>query len=123
MRVIEQKSQFGASNWLSLLPLSLFEYILLNKRKHTDAISLRYNRDVKGLAYNCPYDLSKICNEVETEPVLQPETSEHLPVNAVQCDEARLHFRAGGFWRKFSYYLVQWLHVLFHIFISSKEVC
>ena len=58
---------------ISLLPLSLFEYILLNKRKHTDAISLRYNRDVKGL-----YDLSKICNDVETEPVLQPETSEPL---------------------------------------------
>ena len=44
--------------------------------------------------------MSKVCNDVETEPALQPITREHLPASTIQGDDARLDVRARGFWRK-----------------------
>ena len=130
LRIVEQTSQPGASNWLSVLPLSEHGFVL-NKREFRDAMCLRYNRDLKGLPSNCPcgqtFDvnhamnckkggfviirhndirdfeanlLSKVCNDVETEPALQPITREHLPASTIQGDDARLDVRARGFWRK-----------------------
>ena len=53
LRIVEQTSQPGASNWLSVLPLSEHGFVL-NKREFRDAMCLRYNRDLKGLPSNCP---------------------------------------------------------------------
>ena len=130
LRIVEQTSQPGASNWLSVLPLSEHGFVL-NKREFRDAMCLRYNRDLKGLPSNCPcrqtFDvnhamnckkggfviirhndirdfeanlLSKVCHDVETEPALQPITREHLPASTIQGDDARLDVRARGFGRK-----------------------
>ena len=44
--------------------------------------------------------LSKVCNDMEIEPPLQPITTEKLPNSALKGDEARPDVRARGFWRK-----------------------
>ena len=44
--------------------------------------------------------LSKVCNDVQTEPELQPLTGEQLNRGTIKGDEARLDVRARGFWRR-----------------------
>ena len=107
-RVIEQTRHQGASNWLGVLPLAEHGFIL-NKREFSDALTLRYNLNIRGLPSQCLYGqifdityamnckrggfitmchneirdfeanlLSKVCNDVETEPTLQPVPKEQL---------------------------------------------
>ena len=41
--------------------------------------------------------LTKVCNDVETEPELQPLSGEHI--SGLTGDEARPNIRAQGIWR------------------------
>ena len=59
-------------------------------------VTMRHN-DIRDFEANL---LSKICNDVEIEPPLQPVTNEQLPTGSIQGDDARLDVRARGFWRK-----------------------
>ena len=43
--------------------------------------------------------LAKVCNDVETEPPLQPITTERFSNSTLKGDEARPDIRARGFWR------------------------
>ena len=44
--------------------------------------------------------LSKVCNDVEAEPTLQPVTGEILPTAGAAGDDAKPDVRARGFWRR-----------------------
>ena len=44
--------------------------------------------------------LNDVCNDVQTEPHLQPLTGENLPANANTTEEARLDIRARSFWQR-----------------------
>ena len=100
----------------------------LNKGEFRDAISLRYDKTLRGLPSKCScgqvYNvthvlnckkggfviirhnnvrdfeanlLRKVCNDVETEPKLQPLTGEQT--SGLTGDEARPDIRARGIWR------------------------
>ena len=130
LRIVQQTSMQGASNWLSVIPLAEHGFNL-NKREFRDALSLRFNRSLRGLPSHCPcgqkFDvnhamnckrggfiimrhndirdfeanlLRKVCNDVEIEPRLQPVTGEELATGAISGEEARLDVRAKGFWRR-----------------------
>ena len=51
-RIIDLASEKGASSWLTSLPLADFGFVL-NKQEFHDAILLRYNFKVKGVAATC----------------------------------------------------------------------
>ena len=51
-RIIDLASEKGASSWLTSLPLADFGFVL-NKQEFHDAILLRYNFKVKGVAAAC----------------------------------------------------------------------
>ena len=119
-RATEQNSEKGASSWLSVLPLQEHGFTLNKAEFHDALalrynrnISNLPSKCVCGElfdvnhAMNCKkggfvsirHDsirdfeanlLNKVCNDVETEPKLQP----------VNNDEARLDIRARGFWRR-----------------------
>ena len=130
MRSIKQSRQSGASNWLSAIPLAKHhlnfnkgefrDALALRYNKHmpglpsmcvcgqpfnvTHAMNCK-----KGGFISARHDnirdfeaklLSQVCNDVETEPPLQPLSSEHLPRSANTSAEARLDVRARGFWRR-----------------------
>ena len=57
-------------------------------------VSLRHN-ELRDLTASL---LKKVCNDVQTEPPLQPVTGERLPRSANREDGARLDVRARGFW-------------------------
>ena len=61
--------------------------------KNGDFVTIRHNeiRDFEAAL------LSKVCNDVETEPMLQPVTGEVLPTTEAAGDEARPDVRARGF--------------------------
>ena len=59
-------------------------------------ITMRHN-DIRDFEVNL---LSKVCNDVESEPSLQPITNESLPYSNIKGDDARLDVRARSFWRK-----------------------
>ena len=129
-RKIEQTRDPGASNWLSALPLAKHGFNLnksefrdalaLRYNQHisnlptyctcgerfgvTHAMNCK-----KGGFVNARHDnirdfettlLSKVCNDVEKEPPLQPLTTEQLPRSANSDNNARLDIRARGFWRR-----------------------
>ena len=130
LRAVHQAREPGASSWLSARPSEEHGF-KLNKSEFRDAISIRYNSQMKGLPSFCvcgkPFDinhalnckcggfvtirhndvrdfeaalLSKVCKDVETEPILQPVTGEVLPKTDAAGDEARPDVRARGFWRR-----------------------
>ena len=129
-RKIQQTRDPGVSSWLSALPLEKHGYNLnksefrdalaLRYNKHINnlpsycACGEKYNithamNCRKGGFINARHDnirdfesslLSKVCNDVETEPHLQPITSEQLPRSTITSDNARLDIRARGFWRR-----------------------
>ena len=119
-RATDQNCEKGASSWLSVLPLSDHGFTLNKAEFHDAlALRYNRNItnlpskcvcgeifDVNH-AMNCKkggfvsirHDtirdfeanlLNKVCNDVETEPKLQP----------INNDEARLDIRARGFWRR-----------------------
>ena len=52
MAVVQAKEK-GASSWLSVIPLEEHGFIL-NKGEFRDAVSLRYNKKLRGLPSKCP---------------------------------------------------------------------
>ena len=52
-RSVELAGEKGASNWLATLPLK-HQGFVLNRSEFTDAINLRYHRELKGLPEMCP---------------------------------------------------------------------
>jgi hypothetical protein len=52
-RTLEQLSQPGASSWLGALPIKS-QGLNLNKGEFHDALSLRYQKQIKNLPSNCP---------------------------------------------------------------------
>ena len=52
-RTIDQLSEPGASSWLGALPLRS-QGLNLNKGEFQDALTIRYNRDIKNLPSRCP---------------------------------------------------------------------
>ena len=57
-------------------------------------VSLRHN-ELRDLTARL---LKKVCNDIQTEPPLQPVTGERLPRSANREDGARLDVSARGFW-------------------------
>ena len=53
LRSVNQAKEKGASSWLSILPLK-DQGFSLHKGEFRDALSIRYNRKIKGLPSNCP---------------------------------------------------------------------
>ena len=53
LRAVQQTKEKVASSWLSALPLEGHKFTL-NKSEFRDALSLRYNRDIKDLPSTCP---------------------------------------------------------------------
>ena len=130
LRVLDQTRSQGASNWLNVLPLAEHGFNLnkrefrdalalrYNKQlrglpshcpcgqkftinhamncKRGGFVNIRHNniRDYESSL------LSKVCNDVQTEPELQPLTGEQLNRGTIKGDEARLDVRARGFWRR-----------------------
>ena len=52
-RAVAQAKEKGASSWLSVIPLEEHGFIL-NKGEFRDAVSLRYNKKLRGLPSKCP---------------------------------------------------------------------
>lgn len=126
-RVLEVISEKGASSWLNALPLEK-QGFALNKTEFTDAINLRYFRELRGLPTNCPcghpfnithalnckkggfihirHDsirdlLGNVLARVQTDVEIEPHllpTAEDTQVGNT-ADGARLDIRARGFWR------------------------
>ena len=127
-RAIEIGNEKGSSNWLIALPLEAQGFVL-NRTEFTDALNLRYYREIKGLpsscacgaqfnithALNCKKggfihmrhdnlrDLNaKLLAKVQNDVEVEPKL---LPIpNNVAArgnvsEEARLDVRARGFWR------------------------
>ena len=129
-RIVEETSLPGASNWLSAMPLADQGLTLnkcefrdalalrFNRQlkglpsqcpcgqqfninhamncKRGGFVSMRHN-DIRDFEANL---LSKVCNDVEIEPQLQPLTGENLSGGSNGGDQARLDVRARGFWRR-----------------------
>ena len=125
LRGVQHSKEKGASNWLSAIPLA-DQGFTLNKGEFRDAISLRYDKTLRrlpskcscGQVYNVTHALNckkgviirhnnirdleanllrKVCNDVETEPKLQPVSGEQT--SGLTGDEARPDIRARGIWR------------------------
>ena len=52
-RALELGEQKGTSNWLTTLPLADQGFVL-NRNEFTDALNLRYYREMRGLPFKCP---------------------------------------------------------------------
>ena len=52
-RTVVQAKEKGASSWLSVIPLEEHGFIL-NKGEFRDAVSLRYNKKLRGLPSKFP---------------------------------------------------------------------
>ena len=52
-RAVVQAKEKGASSWLSVIPLEEHGFTL-NKGEFRDAVSLRYNKKLRGLPSKCP---------------------------------------------------------------------
>ncbi len=57
---------------------------------------MRHN-DIRDLIANL---LRRVCNDVETELMLQPTRRETMSRSTINGNEARLDIRARGFWRR-----------------------
>ena len=118
-RVVDQNREKGASSWLTVLPLK-DQGFNLNKDEFRDALSLRYNRQVKNLPSKCAcgetFDSNhamnckkggfvsirhdsvrnfeaNLLNKVCHDVQIEPK------LQSVNGDEARLDVKARGFWR------------------------
>ena len=130
LRAVQQAREPGASSWLSVRPseehgfkLNKSEFrdaisIRYNCRmkdlptfcvcgkpfdinhalncKSGGFVAIRHNevRDFEAAL------LSKVCNDVEAEPPLQPVTGEILPTATAAGNDAKPDVRARGFWRR-----------------------
>ena len=130
LRVLEQTRSQGASNWLNVLPLAEHGFNLHKREfrdalalrynkplrglpshcpcgqkftinhamncKRGGFVIIRHNniRDYESSL------LSKVSNDVQTEPEVQPLTGEQLNRCTIKGYEARLDIRARGFWRR-----------------------
>ena len=104
--------------------------LVLNKQEFRDSLRLRYNMPLSDLPSKCGekytvcdalsckkggfvaqrHDgvrnlltslIGKVCTNVEVEPQLQPLDNERFNLRtAVTSPEARLDFKAGGFWSR-----------------------
>ena len=123
-----------ASAWLTALPLKEYGY-LMNKQQFSDAITLRYNLNLKdcpktcmcGQKYSANHALickltaaplaerhlcrTVKCKDVQTEPVLLPVDLE-LPKGTVLGDQARLDISARSIWNASErvYFVVRVFH-------------
>lgn len=126
-RVLEIISEKGASSWLNALPLKSQGFVL-NKTEFTDALNLRYFRELRGLRSNCPcgqkftvthalnckrggfvhmrHDsirdlLAKLLGRVQNDVETEPPLLPTPEETASEntSDGARLDIRARGFWR------------------------
>ena len=129
-RAIEEASEKGASTWLSARPSEEHGFALNKSEfrdslafrynrplknlpsqcpcgqkydvthalncKRGGFIIIRHNnvRDFEASL------LRKICNDVETEPVLTAIQNETLSTGTLRCENARADIRSRGFWRK-----------------------
>lgn len=129
LRAVQQAREPGVSNWLSVRPSEEHGFKLNKSEfrdaiairynsplknipslcvcgkpfdtnhalncKRGGFVTIRHNeiRDFEAAL------LSKVCNDVETEPPLQPLTGEVLPTAGAAGDDAKADVRARGFWR------------------------
>ena len=130
-RNLTQAREHGASNWLSALPLEKHNFslnksefrdaIALRYNKHINNLpsycvcgskfDVTHAMNCKrGGFINARHDnirdfeaslLSQVCHDVESEPCLQPVTTELLSARSANVSaDARLDVRARGFWRR-----------------------
>jgi len=130
-RNLQQAREQGASSWLNALPLEKHGFILnkaefrdaiaLRYNRHINNLpsfcvcgsrfDVTHAMNCKrGGFINARHDsirdfetslLSKACTDVESEPHLQPVTTEVLPGRSANTSaDARLDIRARGFWRR-----------------------
>ncbi|CAH3185720.1 unnamed protein product, partial [Porites lobata] len=109
LQAVQQTRDKGASSWLNTIPIEEHG-LALNKQKFKDSLCLRYNLPLPNLPsfvaqrHDTMRDLltshiSKVCRNVETEPLLQPLDNEVFNLQStVKSREARLDMKAGGFW-------------------------
>ena len=129
LRILEQTKQRGSSNWLSVLPSQEHGFNLNKREfrdalslrynlpikglpshcpcgkkydvthamncKRGGFISMRHN-NIGDFEANL---LAEICNDVETQPPLQPITTERFSNSTLKGDEVRPDIKARGFWR------------------------
>ena len=124
-QVVLQTKEKGASSWLTVIPLHEHGFAL-NKAEFRDALSIRYNKQLKGMPSICPcgqkFDLNHATNckrggfvimrhnnvrdfeanflktmQNDVEPTLQEITNDKLPGNT--NEEARPAIRARRVWR------------------------
>ena len=129
-QVIKQTKMVGASNCLNAIPLAehgfnlskgefrdplairfnhgikglpskcpcgqRFDITHAMNYKYGGFVIMRHN-DIRVFEANL---LTIVCNDVETEPPLQPLTNEHLEKGSINTDSAMLDVRARGFWRR-----------------------
>ena len=64
-RAVLQAKENGASSWLTVIPLHEHGFAL-NKAEFRDALSIRYNKQLKGIPSTCPcgqkFDLNHAMN-------------------------------------------------------------
>ena len=130
MRTVTQAREKGASNWLSARPsaehgfqLNKSEFRDALALRYNRDIKYLPSKCPCGQAFNVTHALnckrggfiamrhnnirdfeanllSKVCTDVEIEPILLPTTREVLQNGTNQSNEARLDVRARGFWRR-----------------------
>ncbi|KAK2574212.1 hypothetical protein P5673_000349 [Acropora cervicornis] len=118
LQAVQRTRDKGASSWLNAIPIE--EHGLpLNKQEFRDSLCLRYNLPLPNLPSYCACGevftvnhaltckkgdlltshISKVCRNVETEPLLQPLDNEVFNLQSTfMSREARLDMKAGGFW-------------------------
>ncbi|CAH3033424.1 unnamed protein product [Porites lobata] len=90
LRSVNQSRDKGASCWLTAVPL-VHQGLVLNKQEFRDSLRM----PLSDLPSKC------VCTNVEVEPQLQPLDNERFNLRtAVTSPEARLDFKAGGFWSR-----------------------
>ena len=126
-RSLELAAEKGASNWLVTLPLK-DQGFALNRSEFTDALNIRYHRQLKGLPESCPcghqFNIThalnckrggfvhmrhdnlrdfnaKLLSKVQKDVETEPSL---IPIvgeniNGNSADGARVDVRAKGFWR------------------------
>ncbi|CAH3167425.1 unnamed protein product, partial [Porites evermanni] len=86
LRAVQQTRDKGASSWLNAIPIEEHG-LALNKQEHDTIRDLLTSH------------ISKVCRNVEIEPLLQPLDNEVFNLQStVTSREARLDMNAGGFW-------------------------
>ena len=127
LRLVNQSRDKGASSWLTAVPL-VDHGLVLTEQEFRDSLRLKYNMPLSWLTKQvclwwevcrlpcpvtqkgkvrgaearwCTMVVGKVCTNVEVEPQLQPLDNERFNLRtAVTSPEARLDFKAGGFWSR-----------------------